>query len=154
MLRLPMVMAASALCALAGPARAADCTPDRADRAFAHPYGEPTAPCPETRSEVDRAPVLADDRAEPAHRFRSMAIGGMSTGVSIAGLGGMTLLSGYLMTDGSKSQKVTNAIGLTLAITGGALFLAGAVLLGVDAAAAPAPTPDAKGAQLTFAFRW
>jgi hypothetical protein len=71
----------------------------------------------------------------------------------MAALGGASLLTGYFLSDGSKAQKVMHTAGLVLAIAGGALFVAGVTMVGIDAVIAPAPTPDLKGAQALLTLR-
>jgi hypothetical protein len=131
-----------------------ECPLDPADRAFAHPYGEPPA-CPETSSPKEVPPEALRDEGR-GRPVRSLGLAGMAAGTTFAGLGGTSLLSAYLSEDGSKTQKVFRGMGLGMLVAGGTLFLAGAVLVAADAlqAPVPAPTPDGRGAQLSFALRF
>jgi hypothetical protein len=77
----------------------------------------------------------------------------MGAGASFAGAGGLAILGSRLL--GSRDNEVRGVardVGLGMAILGGALFLAGATLVGIDLLTAPAPTPDGRGAQLVLAF--
>ena len=134
----------------------ADCLNDRAaDRAFAHPYGEPAKCQDEPASpspEADR-----DLREDHPSALRVLGISGLAAGSSIAGLGGTLWFTSLFLDDQSRSYKVLHPTGIGVAIAGGALFLAGATLLGIDALsgpASPAPTPDGRGAQLLVSWRW
>jgi hypothetical protein len=149
------------------PARslAADCQPqDRsADQIFAHPYGEPTAPCPvEPKAtpgslESEHENILADDRGP--RRLHTIGISGVEAGATIAVLGGLlSLVSAFMDNDSNgkegKAKEGLKWTGIGAASLGGAVAVAGIVLIGIDYIAAPAPTPDRKGAQLVLAFRF
>jgi hypothetical protein len=144
-------------------AHAADCQPqDRsADQIFAHPYGEPSAPCPvETKAapgtlEAEHENILADDRGP--RRLHTIGISGVEAGATIAALGGLLyVISLFLNKDDGKNEgrNVLQWAGVGTASVGGAVLVAGVVLIGVDYFAGPAPTPDKKGAQLVLAFRF
>jgi hypothetical protein len=69
-------------------------------------------------------------------------------------LGGVFLLASLGAQQGSAARADLRGVGFGFLAAGGGLFAAGAVLLGADAAAAPAPTPDRRGAQLVVALRF
>lgn len=140
-------------------ARAGGC--DRnADRLFAHPYGEPAGDCSEpdptpdfrarARERRERDEFFDDHRGE--RRLQMMGITGMGAGASLAGAGGVAFLLSRLLSKDTNAREVTGDVGVGLAIAGGALFVAGAALVGIDLLTAPAPTPDGRGAQLVLAL--
>lgn len=161
-LAMALIPALWALCAPAT-ARAADCDP-AADKVFAHPYGEPSVPCPTDSvaapSEKDKElpnNIFSDDRGP--RKLQNIGISGIEAGATIAGLGGFLYVISLFLNPSTpenpnRSEEVTRIGGISLAAAGGLVFLAGGALLIADYAMAPAPTPDRKGAQLTFAFRW
>ncbi|HEY3447332.1 MAG TPA: hypothetical protein VGK67_13255 [Myxococcales bacterium] len=150
---------------LPGLARAADCTPDQADKLF-HPYGEPGNPCAVDTNlpapkEDEKPNIFADDRGP--RKLYTLGVSGIEGGATIGGLGGFIWLvsefleSGQPGSTGARTKQIANVAGLTIAAIGGALFLTGGVMLIADYATAPplpALTPDGKGAQLTWSFRW
>ena len=136
----------------------AQCPPESpSERVFAHPYGEPAA-CPDPGEKGPKRaaePDGLDLRDEPPGRpLRALGLSGIGSGVSIAALGGVFLLSSLSTGAATSERAFLKGAGVGLAVAGGALFAAGAVLLGLDALAAPAPTPDRKGAQLLIALRF
>ncbi|MBI5544680.1 MAG: hypothetical protein HY901_12380 [Deltaproteobacteria bacterium] len=136
---------------------AADCAQERAaDQIFAHPYGEPPAPCPvgeaSSTLEKEHVDVLADERGP--RQLQSLGISGLGAGTTIAGIGGLLLLVSLFLDEDDRSHPVFHWGGIGAASVGGAVFLAGGALLIADFATAPAPTPDRKGAQLILAFRF
>jgi hypothetical protein len=153
-----LVLAAATLLA---PSRAlaTDCQTDRAsDQIFAHPYGEPPAPCPTEAkpaagsSDVEHENILADDRGP--RKLRNIGISGMEGGASVAALGGLMLVCSLFLSEQTKGHDVLHWGGIGVASVGGGVFVAGAALVGIDYLMAPAPTPDKKGAQLMLAFRF
>ncbi len=131
--------------------------PSPSERVFAHPYGEPPT-CPDLgekgagraaeASDLD----LRDER--PGRPLRTLGLSGIGSGASIAALGGVFLLSAHSKSTSTSERALLKGTGTGFAVAGGALFAAGLVLLGLDALAAPAPTPDRKGALLLVAFRF
>ncbi|HCF61312.1 MAG TPA: hypothetical protein DFS52_25365 [Myxococcales bacterium] len=155
MARLLPVLTLAAL-ALALPMQAhAGCGDRGADRLFAHPYGEPAAGCDELRSDPElpspeREQFFEHPRGE--RRLQMLGITGMGSGAGLAGLGGAVFLSSRLTSRDGQVRPLLGDIGVGLAIAGGALFVTGALLVGVDLLTAPAPTPDGRGAQLVLAM--
>ena len=142
----------------------AECPPgDKvADNVFGHAYGEPSsAPCrddaprevrehPSTKADAE----FRDEHPEERHSLRTIGFTGIGTGSTLAGLGGGLLLGSLFTDPAGTPHAVLHNGGLGLVIGGGAVVLAGVVLLGIDAIAAPAPTHDGRGAQLMVAFRF
>lgn len=126
---------------------------DRTGRtAFGDGWNSPAEPCRETEQDDLYEPIdWNDDRPSS---LRTLGISGMGGGAGLAGIGGTLVLTSLFLPDGSPAQKVAWYGGVGTAITGGALFVTGAVLALIDAAAAPAPTPDGRGGQLVVAFRF
>lgn len=161
MRRILVIVLLLALAALLPAQARAGCAENRgADRLFAHPYGEPNVPCPEQR-EIDASSELRAleheelfEEPRGGRQLQTMGITGMSTGASFAGLGGVSFLMSRFFEQQTVAAQVMGKGGLGLAVLGGALFLAGATMVGIDALAAPAPTPDGRGAQLTLAMRF
>jgi hypothetical protein len=155
-MKLTAVALASALATTlwAVPARATDCEKENsADKIFAHPYGEPPAPCkvePGLDKEPDTNP-LTDDRGP--RKLRTLGLSGMEGGATVAGLGGVMLILSIFLDSNTKVYKAFYWGGIGVASLGGAIFLTGGTLLIIDAVSA-GPTPDKKGAQITVAFRF
>ncbi len=154
--RTPAALAAAlALASGAARAQSAGAPESPSERAFSHPYGGGEA---SPRSEPSTAPApgadLADLRDERPRPLRTLAIAGLGAGASTAGLGGLILLCSLGAQSGGSTRADLRGVGIGVLAVGGTLFAAGAVLLGVDAIAAPAPTPDGRGAQLVIALRF
>jgi hypothetical protein len=154
-----------ALVASLAPTRAlaADCGAERtADQIFAHPYGEPpSGPCPVENAPVDKdrdrehgehENVLADERGP--RQLRTIGVSGLEGGASIAAIGGLIFLASIFLNEGTKGERALHWGGIGLASFGGALFLTGGILVGIDMIMAPAVTPDHKGAEMLVAFRF
>ncbi len=141
-----LTLLASLAAAFPSTARAADCAnPDpNADRIF-HPYGEPPSPCPveavtpKTSLERENEDVLKDDRGP--RQLQNMGISGLQGGASIAALGGFLYLISLFFDEGERSAEVFKWGGIGMAAVGGAVFVAGGVLLAIDAITAPPAAP-------------
>jgi hypothetical protein len=162
---LALILIAAGVTTVPARSLAADCQPqDRsADQIFAHPYGEPTAPCPtEPKAaagslEAEHENILADDRGP--RKLYTIGVTGVEAGATIAVFGGLlALISTFMDNDSNQKPGKTKEglmwTGIGAASLGGAVAVAGIVLIGIDYIAAPAPTPDKKGAQLVLAFRF
>lgn len=149
--------------ALAGaPARAQPAGPPTeapSERVFSQPYGDSAdradralPKAPEPAAPVDALDPRDEDlRPRP---LRTLGISGMGAGSSVAALGGLFLLGSLGAKQESAARGNLRSVGFGFLAAGGALFAAGAVLFGIDAAAVPAPTPDRRGAQLLLALRF
>jgi len=143
---------------LALPARASSPQDDRlSDHLFEHPYGEPgtstgrDAPAPvEGLGESS----WTEEKFDEPRPLKHLAIAGMGGGAGLAGFGGSLVLTSLAFEEGSDARGIFRKTGIGLAIAGAGVLLAGATLLGIDALAAPSPTPDAKGAQLVLSLRF
>lgn len=159
-----LTLLATLAAAFPSTARAADCAnPDtNADRIF-HPYGEPPTPCPaepavtpKTSLDRENENVLRDDRGP--RQLQNLGISGLQGGASIAALGGFFYLISLFLAEGDRAGEVFKWGGIGVAAVGGAVFVAGGVLLAIDAITAPPAAPPGSqkitGAQVLVTVRF
>jgi hypothetical protein len=130
-----------------------------ADRVFAHPYGEPSAPCadregqPRRSSETLKESDLRDDRDE-RRSLRVLSTAGMGAGSALAGTGATLLFATLALEEGSSLRGGTRALGIGLVAGGAALVLTGIILKTIDVFSAPSLTPDGRGAGVVIVGRF
>lgn len=130
-----------------------------ADRVFAHPYGEPAAPCgdregsPRTPSGALKESDLRDDRDE-RRSLRVLSTAGLGAGSALAGTGAALLFATLGLEEGSSIRRGTRALGIGLVAGGAALVLTGVILKTIDVFSVPSPTPDGRGAGVVIAGRF
>ncbi|MDR0966630.1 MAG: hypothetical protein LBM75_09070 [Myxococcales bacterium] len=156
---------------LSVPALATDADDRTADQLFGYSYGE-GAPTQASSSQPRQSgskggsdklelefrgssgESFLDHEPRRGTKLKQFGISGMGTGGSLLGLGGLIFLGSRFVDKGTTSRTALSHGGLTLLSVGGALFLAGGIMLGIDAARTPAPmpmpTPDGRGAQVVY----
>ena len=167
------VCAAAIAAALPLPA-AADETDDRtANQLFGYSYGEgapsPSAAGGDTSGKSGSDALELEFRGQDDARFldheprrgsslEQYGIAGTGTGASILAIGGLLFLGSRFAHKETTERTALAHGGLTLVGVGGALFVSGAICLGVSLArrpkhvAVPAPTADGRGAQIIYSF--
>lgn len=148
------------------PALAIDADDKAADQLFGYSYGEGApvkAAPPDSERGVDKLELefrgadgetFLDHDARRGTMMKQLGISGTGTGASFLGLGGLLFLGSRFVDKGTTSRTVLSHGGLTLIGVGGALFVTGAILLGIDASRTPMPVPtaDGRGAQFVYSF--
>lgn len=166
--------AAAFAATLSLPAAAAEADDRTADQLFGYSYGEgapvqPAAAGTSAQAKPGSDALELEFRGQDDARFldheprrgntlEQYGIAGTGTGASILALGGLVFLGSRFAHKDTTERKVLSYGGLTLVGLGGALFISGAVCLGVSLArkpkhvAVPAPTADGRGAQILYSF--